>query len=70
MDVSLVLAFGALAAGLTVAGVVALVLAVAALVSVFRNNELSGSAQAMWVLAIALVPIFGSVIYFSVRSDW
>jgi hypothetical protein len=65
-----VLAFGAFALGLTGVGVLALILAVSALVSVFRNDELSGSAQAMWVVAIAFVPIFGSIVYFSVRSDW
>jgi hypothetical protein len=70
MASSFVLAFGAFALGLTGVGVLALILAVSALVSVFRNDELSGSAQAMWVVAIAFVPIFGSIVYFSVRSDW
>jgi hypothetical protein len=64
------LAFGAWATGLTVAGVAALILAVAAFISLFRNADLSGGARTMWILIILLVPIFGSLIYFGVRSDW
>ena len=50
--------------------VCALALAVSALVSVARNANLSGSAKAMWIVAILLFPIFGSVVYFGVRADW
>jgi Phospholipase_D-nuclease N-terminal len=57
-------------AGLTVAGVIAVVLGVAACISVLSNTELSGGAKAMWVVIIAFVPIIGSAIYFGVRSDW
>jgi len=64
------LAFGARATGLTVTGVVALILAAAALISLFRNADLSGGAKTMWILIILFVPIFGSLIYFGVRSDW
>jgi Phospholipase_D-nuclease N-terminal len=24
----------------------------------------------MWILIIVLLPIFGSIVYFAVRSDW
>jgi len=50
--------------------VLALVLGIAAIVSVLRNADLSGSAKAMWVVAILLFPILGAAVYFSVRSDW
>jgi len=46
------------------------VLAVAALVSVFRNEELSGGSKAMWTVAVVIFPILGSIVYFGVRSDW
>jgi hypothetical protein len=66
-----VLALGLLTTiGISLASVVALLLAVAALVGVFRTPEFSGGAKAMWTLAILLFPIFGSIVYFSVRSDW
>ena len=64
------LAFGFLALGLSLAGVLALVLAISAGVSLVRNAELSGAAKAMWLLIVVLFPIFGSVVYFGVRSDW
>jgi len=57
-------------AGLTVVGVIALVLGVSACVSVLRNAELSGGAKAMWLVIVAFLPILGSMIYFGVRSDW
>lgn len=50
--------------------VCALALAVSALVSIARNDNLLGSAKAMWIVAILLFPIFGSVVYFGVRADW
>jgi hypothetical protein len=56
--------------GISVAGVLALVLGIAACVSLLRNPELSGGAKAMWLVAIVLFPILGSVVYFGVRSDW
>jgi len=56
--------------GISVLSVVAVILAVAALVSVFKNPEFSGGAKAMWVLAILIFPIVGSAVYFGVRSDW
>jgi Phospholipase_D-nuclease N-terminal len=70
MGVGPPLAFGALAAGLTLAGVLAVVLAVAAWASVFRNPALSGGAKAMWFFAILLFPIFGALVYFGVRESW
>jgi hypothetical protein len=56
--------------GITLAGVIALVLAVAAWINVFGDARLSGGAKAMWSLAILLFPIVGSVVYFGVRNDW
>jgi hypothetical protein len=56
--------------GGTVLGVLALVLAVAAIVSVLRNEEFSGGSKLLWVVVILLLPILGSAIYFGVRSDW
>lgn len=56
--------------GISVLSVIALVLAIAALISVFKNPEISGGTKAMWTLAILVFPILGSLVYFSVRSDW
>ena len=56
--------------GISVLSVVALVLAIAALIAVFKNPEISGGTKAMWTLAILIFPILGSLVYFSVRSDW
>ena len=67
---SLPLALGPLGWGLSLAGVIALVLGVAACASLLRNPELSGGAKAMWVVAVLLFPIVGSVVYFGVREDW
>jgi hypothetical protein len=67
---SLPLAAGSWAAGLTVAGVLALVLVISALTSIFRNPELSGGAKTMWLVIVILVPILGPLVYFGVRSDW
>ena len=64
------LAIGLLAGGLGILGVVAVILAIGALVSVFRNPDFSGGAKALWVVLILIFPIFGSLIYFGVRSDW
>jgi hypothetical protein len=63
-------AFGFLTLGLSLAGVLALVFAISAGVSLVRNAELSRAAKAMWLLIVVLFPIFGSVVYFGVRSDW
>jgi hypothetical protein len=70
MAPALPLGFGLLWGGVTVAGVLALILAICAWVSVFRNKGLSGGAKAMWVVAILILPFLGSIVYFSVRSDW
>jgi Na+/melibiose symporter-like transporter len=56
--------------GATVGGMLALVLAVIALVYLFRDSELSGGTKAMWVVLIVLFPILGPIVYFAVRSDW
>jgi hypothetical protein len=71
MELGLVLALSSLAtAGISLGTLVALVLGVAAGVSLLRNDRLSGGAKAMWLVAIVLFPILGSVVYFGVRSDW
>jgi bacteriorhodopsin len=54
----------------TAVGVVALVLAVATIVSVLRNPRLSGGERAVWVVASIIFPIFGALVYFTVRRDW
>jgi phospholipase D-like protein len=64
------LAIGLLAGGLWVLGVVAVILAIGALISVFRNPDFSGSSKALWVIVILIFPLFGSLIYFGVRGDW
>ncbi|TML11800.1 MAG: hypothetical protein E6G31_10985 [Actinobacteria bacterium] len=64
------LAIGLLAGGLWFLAVVSVILAVAALISVFRNPDFSGGSKALWVLVILIFPLFGSLVYFGVRSDW
>ncbi len=64
------LAIGLVAGGFWVLAAISVVLALAALLSVFRNEDFSGSAKVMWVLVILIFPLFGSLIYFGVRSDW
>jgi hypothetical protein len=56
--------------GLSLAGIIATALAITAWISVFQNGDLSRAARGMWVVVIALLPIVGSAVYFSVRSDW
>jgi hypothetical protein len=70
MELELPLAVGAVATGVTLASLLALILGVSACASLFRNAALSGSAKAMWLLIILFFPIFGSMIYFGVRSSW
>ena len=50
--------------------VVALVVGIAAIVSVLKNTEFSGSEKAVWIIAIVLFPLFGGVVYFAVRREW
>ena len=54
----------------TLAGVVALVLIVVTLVSVFRNPRISGGEKAVWVVVTIFFPLFGSLVYFTVRRGW
>jgi hypothetical protein len=70
VQLALLVGFGYLAAGLSVAAVFALVLGVAACVSLLRNADLSGGTKAMWVLIIVFFPILGSTVYFTVRNEW
>ena len=65
-----ILGIGWFVGGFTVLGVLALLLAIAAIVSVLRNEEFSGGSKLLWVVVILLLPILGSAIYFGVRSDW
>ena len=64
------LAIGLLVGGFSILAVVAVILAIGALISVFRNEDFTGGAKAMWVVVILIFPLFGSLIYFGVRSDW
>jgi hypothetical protein len=64
------LAIGLLAGGLSILVVVSVILAIGALISVFRNEDFSGGSKALWVVVILIFPLFGSLIYFGVRSDW
>jgi hypothetical protein len=64
------LAIGLLAGGFWILAALSVILALAALLSVFRNEDFSGSSKALWVLVILIFPLFGSLIYFGVRSDW
>ena len=54
----------------TAVGVVALVLAVATIVSVLRNERVSGGEKAVWVGSAIIFPILGAIVYFTVRRDW
>jgi hypothetical protein len=40
---------------------------VAVLIDIFRRADLSGVAMAVWLLAIIVFPIVGSLVYFAVR---
>ena len=51
-------------------GVVALVLAIATIVSVLRNERVSGGEKAVWVVCAIIFPIFGAIVYVTVRRDW
>ena len=64
------LAFGLLAGGFWVLAALSVILALAALLSVFRNEDFSGGSRWLWVAVIIVFPLFGSLIYFGVRSDW
>jgi hypothetical protein len=64
------LAIGLFTGGFLVLGALSVILALAALLSLFRNPDITGSSRLMWVLVIVIFPLFGSLIYFGVRSDW
>jgi len=64
------LAIGLLAGGFWILAALSVILALMALISVFRNTEFSGGSKLLWVLVIVIFPLFGSLIYFGVRSDW
>ena len=65
-----ILAIGLFAGGFFVLAALSVILALAALLSIFRNPEITGSSRLLWVLVIIIFPLFGSLIYFGVRSDW
>ena len=67
---SVPLAIGLFTGGFLVLGALSVILALAALLSLFRNPEITGSSRLLWVLVIVIFPLFGSLIYFGVRSDW
>ena len=54
----------------TLVGLAALALIVATLVSVFRNDDISGGEKAVWVIATIVFPFLGSLVYFTVRRGW
>jgi hypothetical protein len=64
------LAFGLLEGGFWILAALSVILALAALLNVFRNEDFSGGSRALWVAVIIIFPLFGSLIYFGVRSDW
>jgi hypothetical protein len=64
------LAIGLLEGGFWILAAVSVILALAALLSVFRNPDFTGGSKALWVAVILIFPLFGSLIYFGVRSDW
>ena len=65
-----ILAIGLFAGGFVVLAALSVILALSALLSLFRNPEITGSSRLLWVLVIIIFPLFGSLIYFGVRSDW
>ena len=65
-----VLGIGWLGGGITALAVLAVVLSIAAIVSVLRNEDLTGGSKLLWVFMIVLFPILGAAVYFGVRSDW
>jgi hypothetical protein len=64
------LAIGLLAGGFWILAALSVILALAALLSLFRNPDITGSSRTLWVAVIIIFPLFGSLIYFGVRSDW
>jgi hypothetical protein len=65
-----ILGIGWLAGGITAFSVLAVVVGIAAIVSVLRNPDFSGGAKVLWVVVIVIFPLLGGAIYFGVRSDW
>jgi hypothetical protein len=59
-----------LGGGITALAVLAVLLAIAAIVSVLRNEDFTGGSKLLWVFMIVLFPILGAAVYFGVRSDW
>jgi hypothetical protein len=64
------LAIGLFAGGFWVLAALSVILALAALRGVFRNEDFSDGSRWLWVAVILVFPLFGSLIYFGVRSDW
>ena len=64
------LAIGLFGGGFLVLAALSVILALAALLSVFRNEDFSDGSRWLWVAVILVFPLFGSLIYFGVRSDW
>ena len=42
---------------------------VGALADIFRRDDLSGGAKALWILVIFLFPLIGSLIYIAARPS-
>ena len=54
----------------SVVGVIALVLAIATIISVLRNPRVSGGEKAVWVVCAVIFPFLGGITYFTVRRNW
>jgi hypothetical protein len=67
---AMTLAIGLLAGGFWILAALSVVLALAAILSIVRNEDFTGSSRALWIVLILVFPLFGSLIYFGVRSDW
>ena len=65
-----ILGIGLFAGGFAVLAALSVILALAALLSLFRNPEITGGSRLLWVLVIIIFPLLGSLVYFGVRSDW
>jgi phospholipase D-like protein len=56
---------GAMAAFFVMAA--AFTIFIALFVDIFRRHDLSGGAKALWVLALVILPLIGSLIYIAMR---
>jgi len=57
-------------AGIWSAGIVGVVLAVAACISLSKDKEITGGHRAMFFGLVLVFPVVGPLVYFGVRNDW